>query len=132
MDHPEPSLASRKSELIRALARSRRAMEESADEVASALDLPGQFRASFASSSWQWLAASLAAGIVAGFVWNTVNRSSGRSPAAGAKAAGGMGPRIAKALLRGAFESFAKPALRSVLEGRGEKWLWQILGKTGS
>lgn len=130
MDHPELTFAARKTELIRALAHSRRAMEESADEVASALDLHGQFRASFASSSWQWLAASLAAGVVAGFVWNTVNRDSGKSRAEGIKA--GFGSRLTKALLRGALESFAKPALQSVLEGRGEKWLWQILGKTGS
>lgn len=130
MDHPEPSLVSRKTELIRALHRSRRAMEAGVDEVASVLDFQGQFRASFASSSWQWLAAALAAGVVSGIAMASLSKhpiletpAAGKSPLAG---------RIAKTLLRGALESFAKPALQSLLQGKGEKWLWRILDKSGS
>ena len=129
MDHPEPSLASRKAELIRSLDRCRRAMEEGADEVASALDLPGQLRASFASASWQWLGASLVAGVLSGLAWSSLSRIS-IPQSIPDKSSPAM--RIAKVLLRGAFESFAKPALQSLLQGKGEKWLWRILDKSGS
>lgn len=131
MDYPEHSLATRKAELIRALDHCRRAMETGADEVASALDLPGQFRASFASSRWQWLSASLVAGVVAGFALSSrAKRRSGAAPPQGVKAP--LGQRIAKALLQTAFETVGKPALQSMLQGRTENWLWRFLDKSGS
>lgn len=105
-------------------------MEVSADEVASALDLPGQFRASFALNSWRWLAGSLVAGVLSGMALATLAKPSAQSQAGPEKAPPVL--RIAQTLLRGAIETFAKPALQSLLQGKGEKWLWRMIEKSGS
>lgn len=130
MDLTEPSLAARKAELIRSLDRCRQAMEVGADEVVSALDLREQFRASFASSSWQWLTASLAAGVLTGLLLSS--RAGDPKTSKNGGAASGTGGRLAKVLLRGAFENLAKPALQGLLQGKGEQWFWRILEKSGS
>jgi len=125
MDHAESSLQSQKTRLVDALDDCRAALQTSAEEVSSALDLPGQFRASFASGRWRWLAGALVAGVVSGFV--LVSRSRSRSKERGPKPRDRFGSRLFGTVLQTSLSTLVFPLLSGLLQGRTENWLRELL-----
>jgi len=115
-----------KLELVATLDRTRSELSRDLGGMGRALDLSTQFRRSYASGSWRWLAGALAVGVVAGLRFLPTPKANS-SPAKGN--AGPMAAGVAGMILRQLFMSAAQPALTHLLGQEIEKWLSGVLRK---
>ena len=123
-----------KAQLIASLDSSRRTLSRELDGVATALDLPSQFRISFNHGQWRWLGAALVAGVAAGVMIPATRKGkkgrSSRSLSSQSRSAGtrpgGLGKTllgvVGGAMARGVLTMVVQPAVLAPLQKEAEKW----------
>lgn len=130
MARPEPARYPGKLELVATLDRTRAALSRDFGGVGRALDLSTQFRRSYASGWWRWLAGALAVGVVAGLrlIPSNPSPTAGKGPEPKPQN-GAILANIAGVVLRQLLASAAQPALSRVLGQEIDKWLSAVLRK---
>ena len=126
MARPESPRPTGKLELVATLDRTRTALSRDLGGMGRALDLSTQFRRSYASGSWRWLAGALAVGVMAGLRFLPAPKANSSSSKGNA---GLMAASVAGMILRQLLTSAAQPALTHFLGQEIEKWLSGVLRK---